>query len=95
MPLTWWQLETMAIGRMDEMWNHTASILATVINCHRDPKRSSAARPDELRPTFRRNEPVEYAEFSELAGILQEHYGFQTTHSQVQSSEFKVQSGDM
>lgn len=33
------QLSTMAHGRDWQQWWHTASIAATIANCHRDPKR--------------------------------------------------------
>lgn len=30
----------MTQGRMEQAWSHTSHILATQMNCHRDPKRN-------------------------------------------------------
>lgn len=36
-----------------DRWNHTASLLALISNCHRDPKKSRAARPKDFHPHLR------------------------------------------
>lgn len=33
-----------------DRWIHTASLLALITNCHRDPKKSRAARPKDFHP---------------------------------------------
>lgn len=39
------------VKAMDRIaWNHTASIAATIMNCHRDPKKSKAVKPKDLNP---------------------------------------------
>ena len=40
----------MAEGRQREAWNHTASLLALLANCHRDPKRSRACTVADFHP---------------------------------------------
>ncbi len=44
----------MTESRQREMWNHTASVLAMLINLNRDPKRSRAIKPTELHPLHER-----------------------------------------
>jgi len=44
----------MSEGRSEETWNHTATVLAMLANCHRDPKRSRAFRPRDFHPHERR-----------------------------------------
>jgi len=44
----------MAEGQSEEAWNHTASLLAMLANCHRDPRRSRAFRPGDFHPHKRR-----------------------------------------
>lgn len=33
-----------------DRWNHTASLMALISNCHRDPKKSRPARPKDFHP---------------------------------------------
>jgi hypothetical protein len=40
----------MADAASRDRWNHTASLLALITNCHRDPKKSRAARPRDFHP---------------------------------------------
>lgn len=40
----------MAKARQSESWNHTASILAMLVNVNRDSKRSRPAKPSEFHP---------------------------------------------
>jgi len=40
----------MAESRQREQWNHTASVLALLANCHRDPKRTRAFKPADFNP---------------------------------------------
>lgn len=40
----------MARARQSESWNHTASILAMLVNVNRDSKRSRPAKPSEFHP---------------------------------------------
>jgi hypothetical protein len=37
-----------AAGR--DRWNHTATLLALISNCHRDPKKSPPVRPRDFHP---------------------------------------------
>lgn len=48
----------MAEARKREAWQHTANLLAMLVNCHRDPKKSSAAKPKDFDPYARRNQRV-------------------------------------
>jgi len=48
--LTLRQLCWMAESSSRDRWNHTASLMALISNCHRDPKRSRAARPKDFHP---------------------------------------------
>src|SRR3546814_9526962 len=38
------------LGRQQERWQHTASLLALIANCHRDPKRWRPYTPDDFLP---------------------------------------------
>ena len=40
----------MLIGNQSSAWDHTASICATIINMHRDPKKSQPADPAKMNP---------------------------------------------
>ncbi|MFV0444652.1 MAG: hypothetical protein ACK5Q5_13865 [Planctomycetaceae bacterium] len=40
----------MADAASRDRWNHTASLLALITNCHRDPKKARAARPKDFHP---------------------------------------------
>ena len=40
----------MADAASRDRWNHTASLLALLTNCHRDPKKVRAARPKDFHP---------------------------------------------
>lgn len=40
----------MADAASRDRWNHTASLLALISNCHRDPKKSRATRPRDFHP---------------------------------------------
>ncbi|WP_437226005.1 hypothetical protein SH661x_004356 [Planctomicrobium sp. SH661] len=43
----------MADAASRDRWNHTASLLALITNCHRDPKKARAARPRDFHPHAR------------------------------------------
>lgn len=47
----------MAGARSREQWNHTASVLALLANCHRDPRRRRAYSPADFLPP-RTDQPV-------------------------------------
>ena len=40
----------MAEARAEADWNRTASLMALLANCHRDPKRQRAFSPDDFHP---------------------------------------------
>jgi hypothetical protein len=40
----------MAQARIDQQWNHTASLLAMLANVNRDPRKGRAARPSDFHP---------------------------------------------
>jgi hypothetical protein len=40
----------MADARQREAWNHTASLLALLANCHRDPKRARSYTLADFHP---------------------------------------------
>ena len=40
----------MAEAHCRQAWNHTSALLALIYNIHRDPKRSSAKKPEDLNP---------------------------------------------
>lgn len=42
----------MVEGRRENQWSHTASLMALLINLHRDPKRGRPADPKDLMPKF-------------------------------------------
>ncbi len=52
----------MARARQHEQWNHTASLLALLANCHRDPKKTRPYRPAQFHPQGRgRQRPIPVA----------------------------------
>jgi hypothetical protein len=44
----------MADARQRAAWQHTASVLALLANCHRDPKKTRAFKPADFDPFARR-----------------------------------------
>jgi hypothetical protein len=57
--LTLRELLLMAEGRQQERWQHTASLLALIANCHRDPKRRRPYTPEDFLPKTReRTQPL-------------------------------------
>jgi hypothetical protein len=40
----------MADGRIEQEWNHTAALLAMLVNLNRDPKKGRAMRPADFHP---------------------------------------------
>jgi hypothetical protein len=43
----------MANARQHETWNHTASLMALIANCHRDSKkRRQPYKPQEFHPAY-------------------------------------------
>lgn len=54
-PYTLRQLVWMVEGRGANAWNHTAALMATIANCHRDPKRRAKPyQPSDFHPHARR-----------------------------------------
>ncbi len=45
----------MAEAKSRDNWNHTASILALIINVNRDPKKHRAVSPKQLNPYEQRS----------------------------------------
>lgn len=48
----------MAEARGRDEWARTATLLALVANCHRDPKKTRAFRPADFDPFVRRSAPA-------------------------------------
>ena len=48
----------MAEARQREQWNHTASLLALLANCHRDPKKTRPYKPAQFHPHGRPRKPA-------------------------------------
>ncbi|MBS3735534.1 MAG: hypothetical protein KGY99_11550, partial [Phycisphaerae bacterium] len=48
--LTLRELLDAADGRSRHDWQQTASVLAMLANCHRDPKKSKPFQPDDFNP---------------------------------------------
>lgn len=46
----------MAFGKVNEAWNHTASLIAALVSCHRDPK-SDAPSVAQFHPYMAEPEP--------------------------------------
>ena len=44
------QLLWMAEGHARDEWNRLSTLLALTANCHRDPKKGRALRPDDFDP---------------------------------------------
>jgi hypothetical protein len=40
----------MADGRIEQEWNHTAAMLAMLVNVNRDPKKGRAMKPTDFHP---------------------------------------------
>lgn len=40
----------MAEAKQREAWNHTASLMALVVNLVRDPRKGSPAKPEDFHP---------------------------------------------
>jgi hypothetical protein len=49
----------MADAKQTEDWNHTAALLATIANAHRDPKKSRPFKPADFHPFSKRSPPRE------------------------------------
>jgi hypothetical protein len=47
----------MAEARQQADWTRTASLMALIANCHRDPKKQRAFRPSDFDPLARRSAP--------------------------------------
>ena len=52
------QLLTMAEARDRQAWNRLSVLLALTANCHRDPKKQRALRPEDFNPYARRRAGV-------------------------------------
>jgi len=55
------ELFDMAEAKRRDAWLHTSNLLAMLANCHRDPKKSSAAKPKDFNPYTQRTRPVKRA----------------------------------
>ena len=44
----------MAEGRQDDAWNHTASLMALLVNINRDSKKTQAVDADRFHPFAKR-----------------------------------------
>ena len=49
----------MAEARARGEWQHTASLLALLANCHRDPKKTDAFKPADFDPFAKSAKPAE------------------------------------
>lgn len=47
----------MAEAKQRERWNHTATLLATMINLTRNPKKSQPAKPEDFNPFIKKEPP--------------------------------------
>ena len=47
----------MADAASRDRWQHTASLMALVANCHRDTKKSRAFRPKDFHPFEKQRRP--------------------------------------
>jgi hypothetical protein len=43
----------MADARRDAQWNHTASLMSLIANCHIDPKKHKPTKPTDFHPSHR------------------------------------------
>ena len=57
-PFTLRELVWMADGRQREAWNHTSQLLAMLFNAHRDPQKTSPAKPADFHPLLERASPT-------------------------------------
>jgi len=48
----------MAEARTRDAWSRTASVMALLANCHRDPKRTRAFKPRDFDPFEKRTSPM-------------------------------------
>lgn len=46
----------MVEGKRSSEWDHTASIMALLINCHRDPDKSKPANYEDFHPYAKKSE---------------------------------------
>jgi hypothetical protein len=60
-------------ARRSAEWDHTASLMALIANCHRDPKRSPIV-PADFHPFAPKPQPVKVP-LSFLRGLLFGHDG--------------------
>lgn len=44
------RLLQMTKARQNDLWWHTASVIAVLVNAHRDPKKSQPAKPSDFHP---------------------------------------------
>lgn len=56
-----------ADGRRFEQWNHTATLIATLANINRDPKKTSAFTMDQFHPFLAKSKAKR--SFSEFMGV--------------------------
>lgn len=47
----------MADGKSRDQWNHTASLMALIANCHRDPKKGRLLKATDFHPQPRTAPP--------------------------------------
>ena len=52
------ELVWMANARIDQTWNHTASVLAMLVNIHRDPRKGRALKPADFHPALIRKNSI-------------------------------------
>ena len=62
----------MAEAKSRDQWNHTAAVLALVANCHRDPKKTGAFKPEQFNPLAEKPEPVKLKDKDEAFAILKQ-----------------------
>jgi hypothetical protein len=48
----------MAEARGRDEWSRTASLMALLANCHRDPKKTRVFKPRQFYPFSRRSKPL-------------------------------------
>ena len=48
----------MAEGRTKDEWSRTASLMAWIGNCHRDPKKTRPFRPSDFDPFAKAAKPI-------------------------------------
>lgn len=47
----------MAEAKQREAWNHTAALLALMVNLTRNPKKSKPAKPEDFNPFIKKAKP--------------------------------------